>query len=89
MSEAYSRPRALPGAGPLKLPRASSVGNAIAAINAGFEQIERADTANVKRGRETAFASILLSADDGTTWRLKAVPNGDGTASLVLRLVPR
>jgi hypothetical protein len=90
MSGAVNRSRAIVvGTGLLKLPRASARGTEINVINDGFAAIEQADSGNVKKGREPQFPSILLAADDGTTWRLKAVPNGDGTASLTLKLVGR
>lgn len=91
MSGTVNRSRApiVVGTAPLKLQRAVSVGGLLGVVNESFAAIETADSGNVKKGREPVFPSILLAADDGTTWRLKAVPNGDGTASLTLKLVDR
>jgi hypothetical protein len=84
----YQRPRAVGGAGVLKLPRAASLGTALNTINDSAQMLELADAQNVKRGAEPQFPSFLLSGDDGSTWRVRLTVSA-GVASWVIEQVPR
>jgi hypothetical protein len=81
-------PRRAPPAAPLALTR---VGRPVdpAVINSAFAQLEQADAANVKRGREPYFPSLLLGAPNGATYRVTVQLAGDGTPSLTLAVVER
>jgi hypothetical protein len=55
----------------------------VQAHNDAATALEIADTQNVKRGLEPAFPSILLTAQDGSTWRVRVTVAG-GVASLTI-----
>jgi hypothetical protein len=82
----YTRPRTAGGSGPLKLPRAASMGTMLVTYNNAAQMIERADQDNLKRGTEPTFPSMLLTADDGSTWRVRLAVSG-GSASFVIEAV--
>jgi hypothetical protein len=65
-----------------RLPANSSQG---AQVNNAFTLLEAADLQNVKRNQETAFPSILLVADDGSTWRVTVSTTGVLTTAQVPR----
>lgn len=68
----------------LRLPRVARTG-ADNPINQAFTLLEQADTQNLKRGQEIALPSLLLTASDGSTWRVTIAGDGQLTASQVPR----
>ena len=54
----------------LRLPRAGGGVVDGAAFNAAMQQIERADTANLKTGQTPNLPAIILTAGDGSSWRI-------------------
>src|SRR5262249_15260929 len=84
----YQRPGNAGNAGPLKLPRAASVGTVLGVYNNAAQMLELADQGNLKRGIEPQFRSLLLTADDGSTWRVRLTVSGSA-ASFVIERVPR
>lgn len=69
----------------LRLPRVPSKGGQSDPVNQAFGLLEQADAQNLKRGQEIALPSLLLTADDGSTWRITVAGDGQLTASQVPR----
>jgi hypothetical protein len=54
----------------LRLPRSGGAPPRATLWDATMEQLERADAANVKNGTTPALPGLILTAPDGSSWRV-------------------
>lgn len=74
-----------PPATSLRLPRISSGSTPTALWDQTMEQLERADAHNLKDRETPAVPAIILTASDGSTWRVTVSPAGVLTTTAVTR----
>jgi hypothetical protein len=61
---------------PLKLPRAAGTVVRGTDYDAAMQLIERADAGNLKLGTTPALPALILTAADGSSWRLTVGTDG-------------
>jgi hypothetical protein len=71
-------PLKLPRAAPGSVPKASSFDDAM-------QQLERADAQNVKQGTTPNLPALILTAANGSSWRVNVSDDGTLYATLVGR----
>ena len=64
----------------LRLPRTGE-----GRFDSAMLQLEREDARNAKQGTTPSFPSVLLTASDGSTWRLSVSPTGVLSTAVVSR----
>lgn len=69
----------------LRLPRSGGLPLRPALWDATMEQLERADSANVKTGTTPALPGLILTAPDGSAWRVRVDAAGALTTEQVTR----
>jgi hypothetical protein len=68
-----------------RLPRAAGHMPSTAEFNAAMQQIEQALNATVQQGTTPALPGLILTAADGSSWRVLVQPDGSLTTSAVSR----